>query len=252
MPIFLASNGLAVNLLTASLDLFLPIIYLSVLIPGRGHPKLSDKELVAKCTQRSADWENFWREFQNRFDETILFYIYREFHKKSGQKVSTEFHEIIKDLRQDVYIRLLKNDAHALKNFNGENETSFLAYLHVIAKNLVNNYVNTIHFKKVIPISKVEHRPDPEDSETLPFQPVSMDTVDEIEKSIFKNFILEKIKTCYRSRNFERDILMFKLFYFKGFTLKDIAKNTNFELTASGVETTVNRIVQSLRENLKK
>ena len=91
-----------------------------------------------------------------------------------------------------------------------------------------------------------------EQSKGLQLQPVSMDTVDEIEKSIFQDFILEKIKTCYCSKNLERDILLFKFFYFKGFTAKEIASNSNFNLTASGVETTVNRIVQRLKESLTK
>ncbi len=47
--------------------------------------------------------------------------------------MSTEFHEIVKDLRQDVYIKLLKNDSQTLRNFNGKNQSSFLAYLHVQA-----------------------------------------------------------------------------------------------------------------------
>lgn len=253
MPIFIVPNDLiVVAFLPASIDLFFLVIYFSVLLTGREHPKLSDKELIAKCTQKSADWQNFWREFQNRFGKKILFYIYGEFHKISGEKSLTEFHEIIKDLRQDVYIKLLKNDSQALKNFNGKNETSFLAYLHVIAKNVVVNYVNTISYQKSVSISKIKHRSDSEDSEMFPFQPVSMDTVDELEKSIFKNFILEKIKTCFHSKNFERDILLFKLFYFKGFTSREIAKDTNFKLSASGIETVVNRIVQRLRENLKK
>jgi len=252
MPIFITANDLAVNLQAVSIELSLLIIYLSVLLPGRGLPQLSDNELITKCTQKSADWQNLWREFQNRFGETLLFYIYKEFHKVSGPKLSSESHEIIKDLRQDVYIKLLKNDAEALKKFHGENETSFLAYLHVIAKNLVKNHVNTNNYKNVISMSKIEHIRDSEGSETHPFQPVCLDTVDQIEKSIFKNFILETIKAFYKSRNVERDILLFKLFYFNGFTAKEIAKNTNFNLSSSGIETIVNRIVQRLRKKLKK
>lgn len=250
MPIFIVQSDLAVNFLAGSSTLFLLIIYLSVLIPGRWHQNLSDKDLIARCCLKSADWENCWREFQSRFDKTILFYVYQEFQKISGQTMSTEFHEIVKDLRQDVYIKLLKNDSQALRNFNGKNQSSFLAYLHVITKNLIKNYVNTNSYKKLISMSKI--KPAHEQSEDLQFQPVSMDTVNEIEKSDFQNFILEKIEPCYRSKNLERDILLFKLFYFKGFTAKEIASNSNFNLTASGVETTVNRIVQRLKESLTK
>ncbi len=252
MPIFIAPNDLAVSLQAASIELFLFIMYLSVLLPGRELQQLSDNELITKCTQKSADWQNVWCEFQNRFGETLLFYILKEFHKISGQKLSPEHHEIIKDLRQDLYIKLLKNDAEALRKFHGENETSFFAYLHVIAKNLVKNHVNTNSYKKFISMSEIKPRGDPEGTETLPFQPVSLDTVDEIEKSIFENFIIETIKTFYQSRNFERDILLFKLFYFSGFTAKEIEKNTNFNLSASGIETIVNRIIQCLRKSLKK
>ncbi len=250
MPIFIVQSELAVNFLAGSSTLSLLIIYLSVLIPGRGHQNLSDKDLIARCCLKSADWENCWREFQSRFDKTILFYVYQEFQKMTGQTMSTEFHETVKDLRQDVYIKLLKNDSQALRNFNGKNQNSFLAYLHVITKNLIKNYVNTNSYKKLISMSKI--KPAHEQSEDLQFQPVSMDTVDEIEKSAFQNFILEKIKTCYRSKKLERDILLFKLFYFKSFTAKEIASNSNFNLTASGVETTVNRIVQRLKESLTK
>jgi len=249
MPIFIVQSDLAVNFLANSTALFFLIIYFSVLILGRGHQNLSDKELIAKCCLKSADWENFWREFQSRFGKTILFYIYQEFQNVFGQKLSTEFHEIVKDLRQDVYIKLLKNDSQALRNFNGKNQSSFLAYLHVTTKNLVKNYVNTNSYKKCIFMSKINPVHEQED---LQFNLVSMDTVDEIEKSIFQDAILEKIKTCYYSRKLERDILLFKLFYFKGFTAKEIASNSNFNLSASGVETIVNRIIQRLKVNLTK
>ncbi len=247
---FIVPTDLVVGLLAASIEWFLPMIYLSVLFHGRGYQSLSDKELIAKCCRKSAEWEDFWREFQNRFGKTILLYIYREFQKVSRQNISGELHEIVKDLRQDVYIKLLKNDAQALKDFNGKNEGSFLAYLHVITRNLIKNYINTNSYKKLISMSEIKstHK----QSEDLQFQPVSTDTVDEIERSVFEDFILEKIRTSYQSKRVERDILLFRLFYFKGFTSKEIAGDANFNLTASGVETTVNRILQRLKESLTK
>lgn len=253
MPILILPGDLAIDLIRTFLDLPILIFFLAVLFSGKSFQHLSDKELVHKCTQKSTDWENIWREFQNRFGGIILWYIYKEFKKlPRGKFFSNEFHETVKDLKQDVYIKLLKNNARALKNFHGEKEGSFLAYLHVISRNTVINYVNTSAYRKVTTLTQMTTSGGQKEFESLPLQAVSTETVDEIEKSFFRNFIIVKIRECYQSRHLERDLFLFKLFYFRGLTARDIADNYNVNLTASGIETTVNRIIQRLKETIKK
>ncbi|MFQ5633438.1 MAG: hypothetical protein ACE5I1_32120 [bacterium] len=141
---------------------------------------------------------------------------------------------MVKDLREDVYIALLKDNARALRNFHRDDEYSFLTYLYAISSKLVKHFVRNSEHTSVIAQSKISIG------------------VHELELMAFQKHIIERLKSNYHSRNLDRDILIFRLFYFKGQKAREIAKNNNINLTVSGVETIVRRIIQRLTESLKK
>ncbi|NIR47791.1 hypothetical protein GWO43_05000 [candidate division KSB1 bacterium] len=197
-------------------------------------------ELIAKCTQKSEDWDKTWREFENRYGKLILIYLHREFTRSGGTKFTKQMNETIKDLRQDVYIKLLANNGSALRNFRGDSETSFRAYLNSISINVVKNYIK----------SKISEKRGAESViKDLEFhQPQTTNTSDELEEEFFKESIIEKLRQCYKSRNIGRDLLIFRLICFEGHSAAEIQSSFNFGLSVSGIDTLISRMKKTLKK----
>src|ERR1044071_1518532 len=111
--------------------------------------RLSHAALINLCCQSSnlASGESeiaedlLWQEFYNRFNKFIKLYL-----KKALKAISTKFaencpQEAIEDLSQDVFLRLFDNDRKALRDFRGDKENSFLAYLSQISVNVVMEHM---------------------------------------------------------------------------------------------------------------
>src|SRR3989442_12744187 len=99
--------------------------------------KLSHAELVKVCSRSLS--HPAWDEFHRRFDRYIKIYVKKEIKRwaASFEMDSSLAQEILCDLTQTVYLKLLEDNQQALQNFKGEKENSFLAYLARIAVNIV-------------------------------------------------------------------------------------------------------------------
>lgn len=214
---------------------------------------LSDRavlDLIKRCTRKSPNWNQVWEEFEERFGKKILMYLYYEFKKYSKGYYETEYDEIIKDLRQDVYIKLLKTDGQALKNFRGKTQNSFLAYLHVISRNVVLNFIKNSYERSVTKFVRLGEMHS--NTERKQIESISHETVDTMDKQFMREFIVSRLKGGYRSRNFQRDLLVFKLFYFEGHSAKEIISGCDINLSISGIETVVSRMKNYLEKSIKK
>lgn len=222
------------------------ILVASIFILTQISENVSFRELIHECRQKSQDWDTIWQKFEERYGHRIALFIYKEFHKLGGKKWSTQVEETVKDLRQDVYIKLLMNKASALSNFRGIDEHAFLAYLNAIAMNVVRNHVKSIKTEKRGAGSFVTRVG--EDKRQMESEPLTANTPEELEELFFKESIINTLKESYRSRNLDRDIFIFKLFYFEGHTAVDIHAAHNFNLTVGGIETVVSRMKQLLKK----
>src|SRR5436309_2166379 len=95
---------------------------------------LSAVELIVRCG-RTGD-AAAWNEFVRRFHERILLYVLRE--RRSYGLTENEA-EAVRDLTQEVYVRLLANDRRTLCEFRGESEPAALAYLACIVRSVVSD-----------------------------------------------------------------------------------------------------------------
>ncbi|RMF64993.1 MAG: sigma-70 family RNA polymerase sigma factor [Calditrichaeota bacterium] len=220
----------------------LGILTLSVLT------KLSpaDLELVAKCAEKSEHWDKHWNQFESKYGPYIALFVYRELRKQLRGRPFTAFTETTKDLCQDVYINLLKNDGRALQQFRGETQDSFLAYLYTIARNTVCSYI-IYELDPAVPFKEVGGQDPDSDSDPLTTEPMTNETEEKINEAFFKEFLLEQLKSNYSSRNLERDIFLFKLYYFKGLSASEIKRRYQVTLSASGIETVVSRMKKALQ-----
>jgi RNA polymerase sigma factor (sigma-70 family) len=101
---------------------------------------LSAIELTARCAQSKEDSEA-WLEFNARFEYLIHTYLKKAWRGHTFGRTLAPNDEILFDLMQDVYMRLLNNDLHALKAVRSRCDEEFYSYLYTIADSIVLEYL---------------------------------------------------------------------------------------------------------------
>src|SRR5215467_15286545 len=113
---------------------------------------ISAPDLVRECGERLTDRE-LWRQFQERFQGLIFTYVMRSLRLRH---VQDDVADIVPDLAQEVYLRLVQNEGRALRLFKGTTEFSVRAFLARISASVVQDYQRYIASAKrggqVIPI----------------------------------------------------------------------------------------------------
>lgn len=220
------------------------LFFLTTVIIPTSYRNLSIVELIKKCIISSHDSSKAWDEFKARFDQHIQYCLYNTYSKFYKYTNSDEMNETLKDLKQDVYIKLLDNDFDGLRKFKGKSTTSLKAYLAVVSRNLTLNFVSR----------NKERFATNENLENKTISQLSANTDNSIfpdlEEKHLQEYVIKILKKHYNSRKFSRDAIIFKLFYFDSFTSKELADK--FELSASGIETLVARMKKVVKENYKR
>lgn len=213
-------------------------------------------ELLKRCSRRPPD-EVAWQEFVRRYDHTIRLNVVKTFHRKAREETDRKPQfpdDLIEDLVQAVYVRLIEDNNRAIERFEGEYANSIFQYLSMISINVVRDYFREMRAQKRPKVSYsldelLETSGDgalfDEAHSRIDGQPVGPAkesiTVEEIEQA------LEKIVS---GKNRNRDILIFKLRYNEGLTLEEITKAMNLDISAISVGSILNRIIKRLRPML--
>ncbi len=215
---------------------------------------LTNNELVELCAQQP-DNRSAWMEFYDRFDERIWLVVYRECKQKEIAKHSAPFRQVVQDLVQDVYVRLVENDCKALKDFIGISENSIFTWLGIVAKNVVRNYSIKMGAKKrplignsiddIKAISKIQIAKDKVST-------VYINGEDDFSVEYLKEEIEEILERHLRGKGKERNKLIFKLYIYEGFSPDEIASHLKFSLSVKTVRNIISDIKRELREELLK
>jgi RNA polymerase sigma factor (sigma-70 family) len=214
-------------------------------------------ELLKKCSMRPAD-EAAWQEFVRRYDHTIRLSVIKTFHRKAREETDRkpQFPEdLIEDLVQAVYVRLVEDHNRALARFEGEYANSIFQYLSMISINVVRDYFREMRAQKRPKVSfsldeLLETSGDgaifEEARSRIDGQPLGHDkemfTFEEIEEALDK---------AVSGKNRNRDILIFRLRYIEGLTLEEITKVMGLDISAISVGSILNRIIKRLRPMLQ-
>ncbi|MFQ5602288.1 MAG: hypothetical protein ACE5HS_03365 [bacterium] len=183
-------------------------------------------------------------EFEHRFGKAILFYLIGEFKRRQAGKFSSKFKDVVKDLRQDIYIKLLQREGQGLKNFKGQNENSFYEYLKAMAVNTVKNYMKHQNTEKRA--ATVVSLDDPKNIEVSSYQSKGLESEDNHELILIKQSMLQVLREHFAGKNVERDLMIFEQFYFENRTSEEINLNADVNLKLSGIETVINRMKHTL------
>jgi RNA polymerase sigma factor (sigma-70 family) len=227
---------------------------------GSDSRDISDIELVRRCAN-DPDNELAWREFVCRFNEHISLWIMRTYNLMSVSSLdltASQQQETIRDLVQNVYIRLLENRRHALKTFRGKRGGSVYAYLAKIATTVVADYLRheTAEKRAAQVISLDEPVVIGEESSEVPRECVVADPkarpVDQSPASITINDLVEQLDHLVTGEHKDRDMLILLLHLVDGLTAEEIASIREIGLEQSGIASVISRNKSKLKEELGK
>ena len=198
-------------------------------------------ELLKKCSERPPD-EGAWEEFLRRYHATIKSFVIRTYHKKAWIDPDRKLQfpdDMIEDLVQGVYIKLVEDQNSALERFEGEHENSIFKYLGMISMNVVRDHFREVTAQKrpkvTVSLDQLLSRGDasfPAADTNITF------AEDEIEQVLLK---------VVKGRNRERDILIFKLRFYEELTLNEIAETQGLKLSPVSIGSILNRIVLKMK-----
>lgn len=215
---------------------------------GRFHRRQDDEtpaaDLIRQCGEKLTD-RVLWGKFQQRFQGLIFLYLMRAMRLR---RIQDDVADIVPDLAQEVFVRLVQRDGQNLRSFRGATEFSAMAFLARIASSVVQDYQRQLMSEKrranVVPIetAKIGEIAAARSAQSPEFDSSTL-------SSIISWIDIERIVEGDPDRkNARRNALIFKLHYIDGFEAGEISRFPGFELTKSGVET----ILARLRKRIQK
>src|SRR3989442_14479623 len=112
----------------------------------------SAADLLRECGEKLTD-RALWTEFQGRFQGLIFLYLMRALRLR---RIQDDAADVVPDLAQEVYVRLVQRDGQALRTFRGTTEFSVMAFLARISSSVVQDHQRQLISEKrranVVPI----------------------------------------------------------------------------------------------------
>src|SRR5437667_9570377 len=96
----------------------------------------SAADFLRECGEKLTD-RALWTDFQGRFQRRIFLYLMRALRLR---RIQDDTCDVVPDLAQEVYLRLVQHDGRILRSFRGTTEFSVMAFLAKIAANVVRDY----------------------------------------------------------------------------------------------------------------
>jgi len=194
--------------------------------------EMSAPEVIQACL--GSDSEAAWTEFVRRFQPVIASVILRVVRHYGV----TDF-AMVDDLIQETYCRLCRDNCKAIRQFENRSEDAIFRFLKVVAGSVAIDYFRARRtYKRRGEMADLAE-------EALSHTAATSDIASE------DALLLEEVAVCLkRITTSSRDELIFWLYYRQGFTAKDIAALPGIGLSAKGVESSIHRLVQALREGI--
>lgn len=213
-------------------------------------------QYIAFAPQSERAWQRAFAEFDRRFHRFIGTVVYR----KCNQLGYSKGHGYLEDFIQDVYKKLLQNDRDGLKRFNGEHKNQLLRYLQTTTFRIVLNK----HYRdEIAPTHSpagglqsldqiMENCADGSEMDLkaiLP-DPHSLEAAK-------KREILDELKQCLdatqkNNKHKERNILIFMLLLFIGFSADEVAARFDIDISSKRISNLVTDMKKMVMRCLQK
>ena len=106
--------------------------------------------MIQTLAQAAPD-DPLWKEFLSRFRSRVRLSVLRCFQTEAERSPGLDAgapQEVVDDLTQEVFVRLLDGERRALSRFQGRTEQSAYTYMSAIAVNLVRDHFKTLRAHK--------------------------------------------------------------------------------------------------------
>jgi RNA polymerase sigma factor (sigma-70 family) len=206
--------------------------------------EMAAPDLVRECGGKLTD-RALWGEFQERFQGLIFLYVMRSLRLRLAKE---DVADIVPDLAQEVYLKLVQHDGRALRSFKGVTEFAVRAFLAKISATVVQDYQRRIaRDKRNAQIIPIDHAKAAELNRKKSADAPEFDT--RLLSSILSWIDMERVVEGEPDqKNARRNALIFQLHYINGFESEEIARFPGFELTDSGVQTILARLRKRIQE----
>jgi DNA-directed RNA polymerase specialized sigma24 family protein len=204
----------------------------------------SAADLLRECGERLTD-RALWAKFQERFQGLIFLYLMRALRLR---RIQDDAADVVPDLAQEVYVRLVQHDGRVLRSFRGSTEFSVMAFLARISASVVqDHHRHGSSEKRRAQVLPMESAKAAESGGMLSPDTPEFDSNNIA--SILSWIDVERIVEGDPDRkNARRNALIFKLHYIDGFESGEIAQFPGFDLTKAGVETILMRLRKRIQE----
>ena len=197
---------------------------------------LTAPELLRHCAKNLRNRE-LWEAFYSRYRRKILLYLLRAFRMFGGN--SDEFNRYADDWLQEVFTKLVQKEGRVIGSFRGETEVSVYAFLAAIALSVVADQLRSQKALRrraqVVSLDQVQS-----------FELPHMDGETKVSALLEVIDIGKALRANDKSKNPERDLLIFQLHFVEGLTAREIASIPSLKLTTSGLEKVLNRVKSRL------
>jgi RNA polymerase sigma factor (sigma-70 family) len=224
---------------------------------------LSNRELVTRLATAGHE-DPAWLEFVSRFHGRIRRTIYDVLTRAAGQHPGlniSDLLEIVDDLTQDVFLRLITSERRALAQFRGRNENSIYTYLDAIATNLVRDHLKMLRARTRPTVVTSLDEPRKHLSPDEAAEPLTLgdkltspnpDPSVTAQESELSRRIVETVEETSQKNSARRDRLIFRLYFLEGLTVPEIASIRIIKLSSSGVEKRIAKFRSAAKKVLKK
>src|SRR5439155_17763544 len=200
---------------------------------------LSLKDVVCLCAGPCDD--EAWEEFVSRVGRPISLTILR-----TASLWGEPSRSLVEDLVQVTYLKLWEGGCRLLRDFAIQRPEAILGYLKKTAANATHDY-----FKHGRSQSSGGEEPHVSTSDVEPEAgKQAHGSQEKIAFEVFLNEIDEHLKCCLTGADQERDRMIFWLYFRQGMSAKEIASLPTIGLGAKGVGSVIERLKQSVREQI--
>lgn len=195
-------------------------------------PGPNPAEIIDACVASGS--ESAWTDFVRLFQPLIAAVVIRVM-----RRYEVFDRTLADDLVQDVYVRLCRENCKALRQFEHRHEESIFGFVKVVAASVAMD-----HFRA---------RNRDKRAGEVPAHDGDLDAVipAAAQVDMHRKLTAGEIFMCLdRIASNPRDRSIFALYYRQGYSAKEIAMIPGIGLSAKGVESTILRLVQTIRREI--
>lgn len=202
---------------------------------------VSANELACICSESGS--EAAWGEFVRRFQRPIALAVLR-----TARCWDVHSLAIVDDLVQETFLRLCADDCRLLRNFIPREPDSIIGYLKVLAANVTHDKLRN---EKALKRGGAFRRQDTEPADLDAIAPAA-GRYESVDRTIQRDEIDRALRSFIPERLTDRDRTIFWLYFEQGFSAREIGQIRSIGLTVKGVESSIHRSTQQVREALSR